>query len=150
MKVERGHRAYPTHSEVLVIWRPWWKRDLFIATPSSSTSSTLQLTDRQLPCHTPSASSASMVLFYLIPLQFFWPYDPVCPSLDRLVGLSVCLSVVISLTGGQFHFHAPVGALVYNFDSWQVSTFASSSTPTPSRWETMRAATMSTRMTRYY
>ena len=35
-------------------------------------------------------------------------------SVDWLVGRSVCLSVIISLKSGKFHFHAPIGALVLN------------------------------------
>ena len=34
-------------------------------------------------------------------------------SVDWLVGRSVCLSVIISLKSGKFHFHAPIGALVF-------------------------------------
>ena len=37
-------------------------------------------------------------------------YDAVC---RRLVGLLVGLSVIISLRGGKFHFHAHIGALVF-------------------------------------
>ena len=44
------------------------------------------------------------------------PYDPVCPSVRWFVGPApVAWSVflnIISLNGGKFHFHAPIGALV--------------------------------------
>ena len=94
MKVERGHRAYPTHSEVLVIWRPWWKRDLFIATPSSSTSSTLQLTDRQTITLSHSFSKlriyGSFLSYSIAVLLTLWPRLSVPRSVGWFVGLSVC------------------------------------------------------------
>ena len=48
--------------------------------------------------------------FYLIfLLEGKLPYDPVCPS----VGWLICWSVGwLVCQGGEFHFHAPIGALI--------------------------------------
>ena len=39
-------------------------------------------------------------------------YDPVCPCVD--IGWSVCLSDSHNFRDGEFHFHAPIGAIVIN------------------------------------
>ena len=42
------------------------------------------------------------------------PYEPVCPSVGRLVGLSLFFK-----KGGKLHFHAPIGALVFKEENGQ-------------------------------